>query len=144
MSSVHVFTLVYYIIWCWSFLVQLKWLDNYYATFRRLMGPELDRQGLHEEKAWMLKHTEPFLESGSSASVCSSSMTLIALAIALLQNIIWASPSLLHSIHSRLAHWRYSYAVPTEQLNHVDGCTADLAFFKLKDIFVNDLMGEIL
>uniref|UniRef100_A0A671W4N5 X-prolyl aminopeptidase (aminopeptidase P) 2, membrane-bound n=1 Tax=Sparus aurata TaxID=8175 RepID=A0A671W4N5_SPAAU len=67
---------------------QLKWLDNYYETIRRLMGPELDRQGLHEEKAWMLKHTEPFMESGSSASVCSSSMTLIALAIALLQNII--------------------------------------------------------
>ncbi|XP_073343186.1 xaa-Pro aminopeptidase 2 [Pagrus major] len=66
---------------------QLQWLDNYYETIRRLMGPELDRQGLHEEKAWMLKHTEPFMESGSSASVCSSSMTLIALSIALLQNI---------------------------------------------------------
>uniref|UniRef100_A0A671W465 X-prolyl aminopeptidase (aminopeptidase P) 2, membrane-bound n=1 Tax=Sparus aurata TaxID=8175 RepID=A0A671W465_SPAAU len=50
---------------------QLKWLDNYYETIRRLMGPELDRQGLHEEKAWMLKHTEPFMESGSSASSTS-------------------------------------------------------------------------
>ncbi|XP_034738906.1 xaa-Pro aminopeptidase 2 isoform X2 [Etheostoma cragini] len=67
---------------------QLHWLNKYYETIRRLVGPELDKQGLHEEKDWMLKHTEPFMMSGSSASVCFSSLTLIALAIALLHNII--------------------------------------------------------
>uniref|UniRef100_A0A8C7HNS0 X-prolyl aminopeptidase (aminopeptidase P) 2, membrane-bound n=1 Tax=Oncorhynchus kisutch TaxID=8019 RepID=A0A8C7HNS0_ONCKI len=39
---------------------QLQWLDNYYLTIRELMGAELDRQGLTEEKTWMLKHTVPF------------------------------------------------------------------------------------
>lgn len=67
---------------------QLKWLNKYYETIRRLMGPELDKQGLHEEKEWMLKNTEPFSNPGSSASVCSSSLTLITLAVALLHNII--------------------------------------------------------
>ncbi|XP_054453748.1 xaa-Pro aminopeptidase 2 [Anoplopoma fimbria] len=67
---------------------QLQWLNKYYETIRRLVGPELDKQGLKEEKDWMIKHTESFVESGSSASVCSSSLTLIALAVALLHNII--------------------------------------------------------
>ncbi|XP_076595325.1 xaa-Pro aminopeptidase 2 [Chaetodon auriga] len=67
---------------------QLQWLNKYYETIRRLMGPELDKQGLHEEKEWMLKNTEPFPESGSSASVCTSSLTLLALAVTLLHSII--------------------------------------------------------
>lgn len=67
---------------------QIQWLNKYYETIRKVMGPELDKQGLREEKDWMLKHTEPFTESGSSASVCSSSLTLIALAAAFLHNII--------------------------------------------------------
>ncbi|KAJ4945697.1 hypothetical protein JOQ06_023376 [Pogonophryne albipinna] len=69
-------------------LEQLQWLNNYYETIRKLLGAELDNQGLHEEKKWMLKHTEAFMESGSSESVCSSSLTLIALAVTLLHNII--------------------------------------------------------
>nr|XP_046263048.1 xaa-Pro aminopeptidase 2 [Scatophagus argus] len=67
---------------------QLQWLNKYYETIRRLMGPELDKQGLREEKDWMLKNTEPFMESGSSASICSSSLTIMALVIALFHNII--------------------------------------------------------
>lgn len=68
--------------------LQLQWLNKYYETIRRLVGPEMDKQGLHEEKDWMFKNTEPFMESGSSASVCSSSLTLTALAFALLHNIV--------------------------------------------------------
>ncbi|XP_061832757.1 xaa-Pro aminopeptidase 2 [Nerophis lumbriciformis] len=68
--------------------VQLKWLNTYYETIRRLLGPELDRQGLHEEGRWMFRHTEPFSESGSSSSVCSSSLTLVTLAAALLYNVV--------------------------------------------------------
>ncbi|XP_077588281.1 xaa-Pro aminopeptidase 2 isoform X2 [Stigmatopora nigra] len=56
--------------------VQLQWLNKYYETIRKLMGPELDRQGLQEEKIWMLKHTEPFVDSRSSSSVSPSSLTL--------------------------------------------------------------------
>ncbi|XP_022615614.1 xaa-Pro aminopeptidase 2 isoform X1 [Seriola dumerili] len=67
---------------------QLQWLNKYYETIRRLVGPELDKQDLHAEKDWMLKNTEPFMASGSSASICSSSLTLIALAVALLHNIV--------------------------------------------------------
>ncbi|XP_067455777.1 xaa-Pro aminopeptidase 2 [Thunnus thynnus] len=68
--------------------VQLQWLNTYYETIRRLLGPELDKQGLHTEKEWMLLNTEPFTETESSASVCSSSLTLMALAVALLHNIV--------------------------------------------------------
>ncbi|XP_059201471.1 xaa-Pro aminopeptidase 2 [Centropristis striata] len=67
---------------------QLQWLNKYYETIRKLVGPELDRQKLHAEKDWMLKHTESLVESGSSASVCSSSLTLLALAVALLHNVL--------------------------------------------------------
>ncbi|XP_054648772.1 xaa-Pro aminopeptidase 2 [Dunckerocampus dactyliophorus] len=66
---------------------QLQWLNKYYETIRRLLGPELDRQGLHEESQWMLRHTEPFTESGSS-SVPSSSLTLVTLAVALIFNVV--------------------------------------------------------
>uniref|UniRef100_A0A8C7ZSS0 X-prolyl aminopeptidase (aminopeptidase P) 2, membrane-bound n=1 Tax=Oryzias sinensis TaxID=183150 RepID=A0A8C7ZSS0_9TELE len=58
---------------------QLQWLNNYYMTIRQLVGPELVKQGLHEENDWMLKNTDPFPEFGSSASICSSSLTLIFL-----------------------------------------------------------------
>lgn len=67
---------------------QLHWLDSYYQTIRRLMGPELEKQGLTEEKEWMLKHTEPFQTSSSSAAASSVSLTLAALAIALLQHVL--------------------------------------------------------
>ncbi|KAM3612458.1 uncharacterized protein V6R79_008533 [Siganus canaliculatus] len=65
--------------------VQLQWLNKYYETIRTLMGPELDKQGLKEEKEWMLKHTEPF---SGSASFCSSSLTLITLVVTALHHII--------------------------------------------------------
>uniref|UniRef100_A0A3P9JAS0 Xaa-Pro aminopeptidase 2 n=1 Tax=Oryzias latipes TaxID=8090 RepID=A0A3P9JAS0_ORYLA len=66
---------------------QLQWLNNYYMTIRQLVGPELVKQGLHEENDWMLKNTDPFPEFGSSASICSSSLTLIALAVTLFHSV---------------------------------------------------------
>lgn len=67
---------------------QLNWLNRYYETIRKVMGPELDRQGLKEEKEWMLKNTEPFVVAGSHASTCSSTLTLVALVVALLHNVM--------------------------------------------------------
>uniref|UniRef100_A0A7N6A9W6 X-prolyl aminopeptidase (aminopeptidase P) 2, membrane-bound n=1 Tax=Anabas testudineus TaxID=64144 RepID=A0A7N6A9W6_ANATE len=60
---------------------QLQWLNSYYETIRKLVGLELDQQELHEEKDWMLRNTEPFVAPGSSASVSSSSLTLILLTL---------------------------------------------------------------
>ncbi|XP_076005188.1 xaa-Pro aminopeptidase 2 [Genypterus blacodes] len=60
---------------------QLHWLNTYYETIRRLLGPELDSQGLRQEKEWMLENTQPFLDLGSSATICSSSLTLITLTV---------------------------------------------------------------
>uniref|UniRef100_A0A8C5HC26 X-prolyl aminopeptidase (aminopeptidase P) 2, membrane-bound n=1 Tax=Gouania willdenowi TaxID=441366 RepID=A0A8C5HC26_GOUWI len=51
---------------------QLQWLNRYYETIRRLLVPELDSQGLHEEKKWVLTNTEPFIHSGSSATTTFS------------------------------------------------------------------------
>ncbi|XP_062332994.1 xaa-Pro aminopeptidase 2 [Osmerus eperlanus] len=67
---------------------QLQWLDTYYQTIRRLMVPELEGQGLVQEKVWLLKHTEPFHTAGSSAAVSSLSLTLAALTTALFQHIL--------------------------------------------------------
>uniref|UniRef100_A0A673WHY2 X-prolyl aminopeptidase (aminopeptidase P) 2, membrane-bound n=1 Tax=Salmo trutta TaxID=8032 RepID=A0A673WHY2_SALTR len=55
---------------------QLQWLDNYYLTIRKLMGAELDRQGLTEEKKWMLKHTVPFQSATASAAVSPLTVSL--------------------------------------------------------------------
>ncbi|XP_078477739.1 xaa-Pro aminopeptidase 2 [Lampetra planeri] len=73
--------------------VQLQWLNQYYETIRRLVGPELLRQELHDEREWMLRHTEPLVESGSSAAVCSSSLTLLCLVVVLLSSIGLSSSS---------------------------------------------------
>uniref|UniRef100_A0A665UGW3 X-prolyl aminopeptidase (aminopeptidase P) 2, membrane-bound n=1 Tax=Echeneis naucrates TaxID=173247 RepID=A0A665UGW3_ECHNA len=67
---------------------QLQWLNKYYETIREVVGPELDKQKLYEEKDWMLRNTEPFTSPGSSASTSISSLTLIALAVALVHDII--------------------------------------------------------
>lgn len=65
---------------------QLHWLNTYYETIRKVMGPELDKQGLAREKEWMLRNTQPF--SASSCCVSSSSLLLLALVFALLHNIM--------------------------------------------------------
>lgn len=89
------------------------------------MGPELDRQELREEKEWLLKNTEPFMMPGSSASVCSSTLTLVALAVALLHNIIWMRHSDVVVAFTADLHIHITpYAVSTEQLYHTQGCTA--------------------
>ncbi|XP_056142585.1 xaa-Pro aminopeptidase 2 isoform X2 [Lampris incognitus] len=64
---------------------QLQWLNNYYETIRKVMGPELERQGLKEEQEWMHKNTEPFQSSGSSSVISSFSVLLASLAGMLLQ-----------------------------------------------------------
>lgn len=67
---------------------QLQWLNHYYETIRRLLGPELDRQGLKEEKDWVLKNTEPIRAADSSANIYTSSLPLIALTVILIQNLV--------------------------------------------------------
>uniref|UniRef100_A0AAY5KZ24 Xaa-Pro aminopeptidase n=1 Tax=Esox lucius TaxID=8010 RepID=A0AAY5KZ24_ESOLU len=67
---------------------QLQWLDLYYQTIRRLLVPELDRQGLTEEKEWMLRNTEPLQRSTASAAMSSFSLTFTALATALIHDFI--------------------------------------------------------
>ncbi|KAK2848922.1 hypothetical protein Q5P01_008756 [Channa striata] len=67
---------------------QIQWLNNYYETIRKLVGPELDRQGLHQVKEWMLRNTEPFVAPGSSATSGSSSLTLVLLAVTVFHDII--------------------------------------------------------
>lgn len=114
---------------------QLNWLNRYYETIRKVMGPELDRQELKEEKEWMLKNTEPFVVAGSHASTCSSTLTLVALVIALLHNVMWTScERCLHlvvctPVKEDLRTNVTPYAVSTEQLHHIKGCTAIPAFF---------------
>ncbi|KAL0175872.1 hypothetical protein M9458_028202, partial [Cirrhinus mrigala] len=54
----------------------MHWLNKYYETIRRVVGPELEKQGLKEEYDWMMKHTAPFLRAGASAVI--SSFALLA------------------------------------------------------------------
>lgn len=67
-------------------LFQLHWLNSYYETIRKVMGPELDRQGLKQEKDWMIRNTQPF--SAAQGCVSSSSLILIGLVVALLNNMM--------------------------------------------------------
>ncbi|XP_033830046.1 xaa-Pro aminopeptidase 2 [Periophthalmus magnuspinnatus] len=67
---------------------QLKWLDTYYETIRRVLGPELDRQGLSAEKNWMLKQTESLRHTTSSSNISSSSLPLLTLMFALIQSVL--------------------------------------------------------
>lgn len=66
---------------------QIRWLNKYYDTIRRLLGPELDRQNLLEEKAWMMRSTEPVGGAWSSGHVSSSPLPLLALALVLFQGL---------------------------------------------------------
>ncbi|XP_052005994.1 xaa-Pro aminopeptidase 2 isoform X2 [Xyrauchen texanus] len=63
---------------------QLHWLNTYYETIRSVVGPELEKQGLKEEHAWMMKHTSPFIRAQSSAVIFSVTLLVTALPSALL------------------------------------------------------------
>lgn len=67
---------------------QIQWLDSYYETIRRVLGPELERQELSAEKAWMMKNTEPFTVTGSSLQISSSSLPLLAVVLTLIQSFL--------------------------------------------------------
>ncbi|XP_030621332.1 xaa-Pro aminopeptidase 2 [Chanos chanos] len=67
---------------------QLNWLNSHYEKIRRLMGPELERQGLKEEHDWMMKHTEPFSNAGSSAAASTVTLTLMVLPTFLTQQFL--------------------------------------------------------
>ncbi|KAI1898111.1 hypothetical protein AGOR_G00068980 [Albula goreensis] len=68
---------------------QLNWLDAYYQKIRTIMGPELERQGLTDVHAWMMKNTEPLRTptAGAPATLPSLGLTLVVLAQALLQHL---------------------------------------------------------
>ncbi|MBN3309140.1 XPP2 aminopeptidase, partial [Amia calva] len=53
---------------------QMEWLDRYYEKIRTVVGPELERQGLQQERNWLMKQTEPFLSSGLAVTL--STLTL--------------------------------------------------------------------
>ncbi|KAJ1198918.1 hypothetical protein NDU88_002756 [Pleurodeles waltl] len=57
----------------------IKYLDNYYQTIRRLIGPELLEQNLNEEHLWMMKNTEPISE-GTLTKVVTGTLPLALLA----------------------------------------------------------------
>ncbi|XP_036404920.1 xaa-Pro aminopeptidase 2 [Megalops cyprinoides] len=64
---------------------QLQWLDSYYQKIRSVMGPELERLHLKEEREWMMKNTEPFLSAGAPSLISSLTLTLTVLSSTLLQ-----------------------------------------------------------
>ncbi|XP_078544565.1 xaa-Pro aminopeptidase 2-like [Lissotriton helveticus] len=57
----------------------VKYLDNYYQTIRKLIGPELLGQNLKEEHRWMMKNTEPISE-GTLTTVVTGMLPLALLA----------------------------------------------------------------
>lgn len=67
---------------------QTQWLNSYYETIRRVLGPELERQQLPAEMDWMMKNTEPITVFGSSLRISSSSLPLLALVLTLTQSLL--------------------------------------------------------
>ncbi|CAL1613777.1 unnamed protein product [Knipowitschia caucasica] len=64
---------------------QLQWLNTYYETIRRVLGPELDRQNLSEEKSWVLRSTEPITNAAASITFCALPVLTVC---ALIQSLL--------------------------------------------------------
>nr|XP_056714955.1 xaa-Pro aminopeptidase 2 [Euleptes europaea] len=54
---------------------QIKYLNSYYETIRKLVGPELERDRLHEEYSWLQENTKPF----SRATLMAASLGILAM-----------------------------------------------------------------
>lgn len=67
---------------------QIQWVNSYYETIRRVLGPELERQQLPTEMEWMMKNTEPITVKASSPRISSSSLPLLALVLTLIQSLL--------------------------------------------------------
>lgn len=67
---------------------QLQWVNSYYETIRRVLGPELDQQKLPAEKEWMMRNTEPITVTASSSRISSSSVPVLALVFTLVQSLL--------------------------------------------------------
>ncbi|XP_018419398.1 PREDICTED: xaa-Pro aminopeptidase 2 [Nanorana parkeri] len=53
---------------------QIRYVDKYYEKIRRIMLPELQRQGLHEEYRWLERNTEPL----SPGTIVTASLGLLS------------------------------------------------------------------
>ncbi|XP_072285598.1 xaa-Pro aminopeptidase 2 [Pyxicephalus adspersus] len=53
---------------------QIRYVDKYYEKIRRIMLPELQRQGRHEEYKWLEKNTEPL----SPGNIVTASLGLLS------------------------------------------------------------------
>ena len=64
------------------FSFQIKWLNDYNAEIRQIMGPEINKQRKQNVYDYMIKETEPFELSsvGSGASCYPAVYTYIILA----------------------------------------------------------------
>ncbi|XP_077163793.1 xaa-Pro aminopeptidase 2 [Paroedura picta] len=54
---------------------QIQYLNSYYETIRKLVGPELKRRQLHEEYSWLQEYTKPF----SDATLMAASLGTLAM-----------------------------------------------------------------
>lgn len=51
---------------------QVRYLNSYYERIRARVGPELRRQRLEEEHAWLQESTEPFPVSGAGTAAAGT------------------------------------------------------------------------
>lgn len=63
--------------------LQIQYLNSYYEKIREQVGPELRRQQLEEEYAWLQENTEPFALS-SAGTVALAPLALAPLLSVLL------------------------------------------------------------
>ncbi|XP_030065670.1 xaa-Pro aminopeptidase 2 [Microcaecilia unicolor] len=66
---------------------QINYLNNYYQTIRKIIGPELKNQKLEEEYTWLMRNTESFSQ-GTLAAVSLGTMTFTLLANVFLQRVL--------------------------------------------------------
>eukprot|EP00079_Xenopus_tropicalis_P029097 XP_012824198.1 PREDICTED: xaa-Pro aminopeptidase 2 [Xenopus tropicalis] len=57
--------------------VQIEYVDQYYKKIKDLVGPELQKQNLHEEYKWLEKNTRPL----SHGALISASLLLLSLPV---------------------------------------------------------------
>lgn len=52
--------------------LQIRYLNSYYEKIRARVGPELQRQRLQEEFAWLQESTRPFPVSGAGTAAAGT------------------------------------------------------------------------
>lgn len=83
-SHVNIISSPLKLLWTFRFSFQRRWLNDYNARIRRVVGAELKRQNRTEAFFWMMEKTKYIPENGQKSSACHS-LALVLSNVALIK-----------------------------------------------------------